>query len=547
VNAAILFEPDGYVLTGPRLMGRQAAGNGFLRAAVKAGGPLSAYTPSKASGEAFRALAQEIDPAVKTGWLPASRLELLGDFGVLYRPDHSIGLSARARLRVGVDHYSICGVTHTLASAGAMDIITDYAVAPIAPWDAVICTSTVAVEVIETALAAQDEYLAWRFGQASPAPRPQLPVIPLGVHCADFETSGEGRAEARATLDLADDEVVALFAGRLSFNGKAHPYAMYAALQEVTRKTGRRVTLIQAGRFFNKPIEGAFRSAVAQFCPDVRAIFVDGGGELYGKSWRAADLFISLSDNIQETFGLTPVEAMAAGLPVLVTDWNGYKDTVRDGVDGFRIPTWAPEPGSGERLGRDYEVELTNYDHFLSRASTAVALDMRLLVERLAELVTNPELRRRLGEAGRARARALFDWSVIYPQYQALWTELNALRLRTRDDPRQAAWLATAPKAAPGRLDPFTAFARYPSGWITSETRVRRTPGGTVERYEWLVSHPMWGAWNPTTAAVAQLLDALGDEDRSVAQLAPPMATTPQALIELVARLAKMDLLQVRA
>lgn len=33
-TAAIFFEPDGYILSGPKLMGRQAAGNAFLRAAV---------------------------------------------------------------------------------------------------------------------------------------------------------------------------------------------------------------------------------------------------------------------------------------------------------------------------------------------------------------------------------------------------------------------------------------------------------------------------------------------------------------------------------
>jgi hypothetical protein len=33
-KAVILFEPDGYVLSGEKLMGRQAAGNAFLRAAV---------------------------------------------------------------------------------------------------------------------------------------------------------------------------------------------------------------------------------------------------------------------------------------------------------------------------------------------------------------------------------------------------------------------------------------------------------------------------------------------------------------------------------
>jgi len=29
---------------------------------------------------------------------------------------------------------------------------------------------------------------------------------------------------------------------------------------------------------------------------------------------------------------------MASGLPVLVSDWDGYKDTVIDGETGYRIP-----------------------------------------------------------------------------------------------------------------------------------------------------------------------------------------------------------------
>ena len=45
-------------------------------------------------------------------------------------------------------------------------------------------------------------------------------------------------------------------------------------------------------------------------------------------AYAAADIFVSLSDNIQETFGLTPVEAMAAGLPVVASDWDGYRETI---------------------------------------------------------------------------------------------------------------------------------------------------------------------------------------------------------------------------
>ena len=50
---------------------------------------------------------------------------------------------------------------------------------------------------------------------------------------------------------------------------------------------------------------------------------------------------MSLSDNFQETFGLTPLEGMASGLPVIVSDWNGYKSTVRNNIDGFKIPTYS--------------------------------------------------------------------------------------------------------------------------------------------------------------------------------------------------------------
>jgi starch synthase len=547
VNAAILFEPDGYVLDGPKLMGRQSAGNGFLRAAVAAhaGEPIYAYTPHKTSAQAFDDLVRSMDPNARPEWIPADRLDLLRPRGVLYRPDQILGGLARLRLRGGMGWFSICGVTHTLATSGTLEAIADLITAPVAPWDALICTSTVAVEVVETVLESQGDYLAWRLGCPKPKPTLQLPVIPLGVHCDDFAFPAEARSDARTALGIADDEVAALFAGRMSINGKAHPHAMYAALEAVARSTGRRLTIIHAGQFFNAATEQIFLSAVAEFCPSIRAIFVDGkDAGKYREAWGAADIFVSLSDSIQETFGLTPIEAMAAGLPVLVTDWNGYKDTVRDGLDGFRVATWVPGPGTGGIMALQFESDRIGYEGYLSQASTSVSIDMEMLVGRLTELVLNPDLRRRMGAAGQQRARRTFDWSVVYRQYQDLWADLDARRREGLRD--QAAWLGRAPKAQAGALGPFDTFAAYPTAQIGAATLVTRAADASMARLEALTKHPMMSLWNPRRELAERMFAALEAGPATVQQLSGRLELAQGFVIEAVARLAKLGLLSFR-
>ncbi len=129
----------------------------------------------------------------------------------------------------------------------------------------------------------------------------------------------------------------------------------------------------------------------------------------------AADIFTSLSDNIQETFGLTPVEAMAAGLPCVVSDWNGYKDTVRDGVDGFRVPVHTPPPGSGGDLADRFDLGVADYDHYIGEASLFTAVDVEAAAEAYRRLITSPDLRRTMGEAGRKRAAEIYDWAFDLP------------------------------------------------------------------------------------------------------------------------------------
>jgi glycosyltransferase involved in cell wall biosynthesis len=80
-----------------------------------------------------------------------------------------------------------------------------------------------------------------------------------------------------------------------------------------------------------------------------------------------------------DAFGIVLVEAMLFGLPCVATGSWAIPEIVVDGETGFTFP----------------------------------AEDVDALTDRLLRLLENPDLVRRMGEAGRARAERLFTWSVV--------------------------------------------------------------------------------------------------------------------------------------
>jgi glycosyltransferase involved in cell wall biosynthesis len=522
-SAVIRAEPDGYDTGKERLMGRQSAGLGFLRAAVRARAdrPIHGMTATARSAEAFKALVTSIDPAATFQWLQASQLAEVGKIGTLYVPAPTLGPEARLRQRTGVASFSLCGVTHTTASLAAMNDVASLLSEPVMPWDALVCTSNAVLETVRRVLEAQGEYLRWRFGSTVRLQGPQLPVIPLGVHCDDFASPEGQRAAARRQLGIEDTEVAGLFVGRLVFHAKAHPYPMLRAFQRAAERTGKRLALIFCGWFPNAAIEAAFRSGAASFAPGVKAIFVDGRKpEERERAWAAGDLFVSLADNIQETFGLTPIEAMAAGMPVVASDWNGYRDTVRHEVDGFCIRTYAPASGMGDALAHAHEAAALSYDRYCWAAGAASADDVGLATDAVSALAADPALRRRMGDAGRRRARELYDWSVVYRQYQALWLDLQERRRAAQADAGLRQWIGAAPRASAASLDPFDAFAHYPTVTISPGSRLSLVPGAAAAELARALDHAFFDGISVPRRAIEAMLAHLETAQPTVAELA---------------------------
>jgi glycosyltransferase involved in cell wall biosynthesis len=544
-HAAIYFEPDGYDLRRPTLVGRQVASHGFLRAATAAaqGGALTGYGPA-ACGPAFGRLLAELAPAVRADWIAQEQLERLAGAGVCHRPDPQLGREARLRLRAGPSAYALSGVVHTTASV--LDQLASLLAEPLTPWDALICPSQAIARTLTELFGAQADYLRWRFGPHAVVAPLQTPVIPLGVHTGDFAFTPAERAEARRTLGLAEDEVVALFVGRLSFINKAHPLPMYLGLQAAHERTGRKVALVECGWSDLPAVTNAMDRGAADFCPDVRRQVIDGRDPAAARRcWAAADLFISLSDNPQETFGLTPIEAMAAGLPAVVSDWNGYRESVRDGVDGFRIPTWAPQGGAGDDLSRAREAGALPLDLSCYAAAVSTAVEVAPLADRLTELVANPDLRRRLGEAGRQRAHAIYGWQAIYAQHQALWAQMDARRRAA--SAQELAWLAAAPRVWPAGADFFSVFGHYPTATIGLGTRLSLSPGVTFERYRAIVGHPLFPLEPAPERVVAPLWPLLEAGPVTLGEAAGAIGASPAAVILAVGTLAKMGLVTLQA
>lgn len=476
MNAALYYHPEAYTTAGPKLMGRNAAGESFLRGyfAHSRASTLWVQTEQTAHAEHFAQAARQAgrsEPVRAVVKNQAGGLAGLAHAGTVYLPGPGLGEWASPRAFYGHAAWSLCGITHTTSSARAMDAIAELITAPVQPWDALICTSTAVHDNVQRVLQAQADALQARLG-IQRLMLPQLPVIPLGIHTQDFQFTPAQRQAARASLQLDEHTRVVLFMGRLSFHAKAHPLAQYQALQQAAQRSGQRVVLIECGWHANDFITKAYADAARLACPDVPVITLDGRKPQDRlTAWAAADIFCSLSDNIQETFGITPIEAMAAGLPVVVSDWDGYKDTVRHGVDGWRVPTLMPQAGLGGDLALRHALELDTYDMYCGHTCSLVAVDVQATAQAFESLLASPERCAQMGAAGRERARAQFDWAAIIPRYESLWGDLAQRRAAAADTP------AARPSAQPwpARMDPFQAFAAYPTLRLEPHTPLRRT------------------------------------------------------------------------
>ena len=240
-------------------------------------------------------------------------------------------------------------------------------------------------------------------------------------------------------------------------------------LERVAQRLDRPLVLVECGPD-DHPSPAEHLNAHRQLCPSVQFVRLGGAEpvseEIKHQALAAADIAVSLVDNPQETFGLAVAEAMAAGVPLVVSDWNGYRDLVRDGMDGFRVPTrWASVAQQASvPLGWQQLLGLEPYPKVAGALGQLVQVDTQAAEAACLTLLTRSELRRAMGAAARQRACETFHPDVVMSQIEALFLDLQ--------DRRQQA--AAAPASPSPQLDlvrTVCLLCHHRRGWLDASTR----------------------------------------------------------------------------
>ncbi len=490
-NPGVFGTLDPFIEDGP-VLGRRVANVGFLRALL-ARDPFEAYhffIADKPLGDSLAENLARIAPEIAAAgrFVVMDRRELPARLATtryacfhlsdcINHPSHV----ARLRNAYAAEIFPITGPMHSLSYPDFPAAFLRHLWPGATPRDCIIATSRAG------GLAAEAFFDTLRRGYGlAHVPGPSLRLVPLGLDPEKAAASPPEPAEKialRAELGLPEEGALVLVLGRVSHSSKMDLLPLIRALgglfapseDEGPALPREAVTLVLAG--WAEPDDPFPQSMVdigARVGLSVR-LELRPGERRKQKLLRASDVFVSIADNPQETFGITLLEAQAAGLPVVASDYDGYRDLVAEGETGLLVPTIGPAAAVADGWEDDAvdmlaPVLFDNQYHLLLAQRTAVRTDA--LRRALARLLADADLRRRMGRAGYERVRGQYLWPDIIERHLSLWDELWSL---------PAPDIATLRRVAhPLHLPYSRVFASYPARALAPDERLRPGRAGAA-------------------------------------------------------------------
>jgi glycosyltransferase involved in cell wall biosynthesis len=207
-------------------------------------------------------------------------------------------------------------------------------------------------------------------------------VLPLGVQRASYEVIPDGSVFRSRHPDLKGRRII-LYLGRI--NPEKQPGLLIEAFAEVGEQFPDTTVVIAGPDECSHSIELKRLAQTAGISHRVYFAGIMRGDEV--KEALAASVIFVLASKY-ENFGLTVIEAMACGIPVIVSDMVSVADVVAE-----------------------YDV------------GRVISPNRGILAESLRELLLNPGLAERMGAQGRRLAMERFTWDKIVPSLISVYEQ----------------------------------------------------------------------------------------------------------------------------
>ena len=289
-------------------------------------------------------------------------------------------------------------------------------------------------------------------------------TIPLGIN--DTSLTTPDKKECKRRLSLPMDAIALLTLGRLSPQTKSDMYPLIKTFQKLTQNASdKSLVLIIAGGANEKQIQivkQMISECDLENCVHLITNFANDSKQyIYG----AADIYLSLSDNLQETFGISVIEAMAAGLPVIASDINGYSELIDHNETGYKVPTlWTDQLNLAELA------DIMNFETMQLMLAQCMAVDTEELYKYLYEFVNDNDLRTSMGTKAKKAVENNYRWPNIIHKYEELWDSLFEQSVAYSGEVQI--------KENPFLNDYLNTFSHYPTSTINEKNMCTITQNG---------------------------------------------------------------------
>ncbi|KEI71558.1 DUF4135 domain-containing protein [Endozoicomonas elysicola] len=450
--------------------GLRRANDGFLKAIIR-------YSRFK---EIHIFAPQPLLPDLKSGWeyflqhygsdksihfLPAHELSKYFSkikYEVFHQGDPWIGRLTALRDAYCQEPFPVTGRAHTLSTDSNMSNTRDLLLSPLKSCDAILCSSKAQKKVMMRLLSAASSSISDHIGVAIPY-KGSVVKLPLGIEPDECFTGST--EDAREGLDVKQGQFVILTLGRVSPAYKMDLNPVLLVMNDLVEGYGYRNikwVVAGAGDAASPAVQTLLKQAYDLNLEGCIRFELDIDDDRKNKWLSACDMVLTLSDNIQESFGLVPLEAMVNGKAVVLSDWNGYSELVEDGVSGCLIETMSTD---FDQLARPLGSLLTDHAHLLQSQGTAVNLSQ--CSEKIHQLIQNPQLLLSIGEQGKQRVFQCYQWESIVDEYHQLVNGLNK-------DAAQISRLNNRPVGIPYHQ----IFEHYPAYQLEESKNLKTTDRG---------------------------------------------------------------------